>query len=60
MNKSFDAVAFQRKVRDELGRQYWRNREEFVKELTKKGGNLKSPITVSGLQAPRAKPSRKS
>lgn len=40
MEKRFDAVKFQRKVREELSKKYTTNREAFLKELKKKYGNL--------------------
>lgn len=33
MRKKFDAVGFQRKVREELSRKYLENRASFLKEL---------------------------
>jgi hypothetical protein len=33
MKKKFDAVNFQRKVRDELGKKYLSNRKSFLQEL---------------------------
>lgn len=40
MEKRFNAVKFQRKVREELSKKYTTNREAFLKELKKKYGNL--------------------
>ncbi len=40
MEKRFDAVKFQRKVREELSKKYTTNRKAFLKELKKKYGNL--------------------
>ena len=40
MKKKFDAVKFQRKVREELSKKYSSNREAFLRELKKKYGNL--------------------
>ena len=36
MKKKFDAVGFQRKVREELSKKYFANPEAFLKELKKK------------------------
>jgi len=36
----FDAVKFQRKVREELSEKYSSNREAFLRELKEKYGNL--------------------
>jgi hypothetical protein len=55
MNKSFDAVAFQRKARAELGRQYWENREGFLKELAEKNRYSKRSKGSSKVQVPRAR-----
>jgi hypothetical protein len=35
MRKKFDAVKFQRKIREELSKKYFENREVFLKELKK-------------------------
>jgi len=40
MNKKFDAVEFQRKVRGELSEEYLANREAFLRELKEKYGNI--------------------
>lgn len=40
MKKKFDAVEFQRKVREELSGEYLSNREAFLRELKEKYGNL--------------------
>lgn len=40
MKKKFDAVKFQRKVREELSEKYASNREAFLRELKEKYGNL--------------------
>ncbi|MCK4728996.1 MAG: hypothetical protein KAT27_08745 [Desulfobacterales bacterium] len=40
MKKKFDAVKFQRKVREELSKKYSSNREAFLRELREKYGNL--------------------
>jgi len=40
MKKKFDAVKFQRKVREELSQQYSTNREAFLRELKAKYGHL--------------------
>jgi hypothetical protein len=39
MKKTFDAVAFQRKIRERLSQQYAANREQFVRELRRKYGH---------------------
>ena len=41
MEKTFDAVNFQRKIRAELSKQYLENREAFFKELAGKYRKLK-------------------
>ena len=40
MQKTFDAVKFQREARADLNRQYLEDREVFFKELAKKYGKL--------------------
>lgn len=40
MKKKFDAVKFQRKVREELSEKYSSDREAFLCELKEKYGNL--------------------
>lgn len=40
MRKKFDAVKFQRKVREELGKKYSTNRDAFLRELNEKYGHL--------------------
>jgi hypothetical protein len=40
MKKKFDAVKFQRKVREELSEKYLSDREEFLRELKEKYGDL--------------------
>ena len=40
MKKKFDAVRFQRKVREELSKKYSSNREAFLRELKEKYGHL--------------------
>lgn len=40
MDKKFDAVKFQRKIREKLSRMYNRNHDRFIKELHEKYGNL--------------------
>ena len=42
MKKTFDAVAFQRKVRERLSQQYRTNREQFVRELRQQYGHLRT------------------
>lgn len=41
-NKKFDAVKFQRQVRQELSQKYNANRELFLRELKEKYGNLRN------------------
>lgn len=41
MKKKFDAVDFQRKIREELSEKYNADREAFLKDLKKKYGFLK-------------------
>ena len=40
MKKKFDAVKFQRKIREELSEKYTSNRKAFLRELKEKYGNL--------------------
>ena len=40
MKKRFDSVKFQRKVREELSKKYYTNREVFLRELKEKYGHL--------------------
>lgn len=40
MKKKFDAVKFQRDVREELSKKYNNNREKFLRELREKYGRL--------------------
>jgi hypothetical protein len=41
MKKKFDAVEFQRKVREELSKNYSSNRDAFLLELKEKYGHLR-------------------
>ena len=41
MKKKFDAVKFQRKVREELSKKYSTNRDAFLHELKEKYGHLR-------------------
>jgi hypothetical protein len=41
MKKKFDAVKFQRKVREEISKKYSTNRDAFLRELKEKYGYLK-------------------
>jgi len=41
MKKKFDAVKFQRKIREELSNRYETDRNAFLKELKEKYGSLK-------------------
>ena len=41
MKKKVDCVAFQRKVREELSKEYLTDKEKFRKKLQKKYGHLK-------------------
>lgn len=41
MKKKFDAVKFQRKIREELSKKYNDNCNDFFKELKSKYGSLK-------------------
>lgn len=42
MKKRFDAVEFQRKVREELSKKYSENRESFLRELKRRYGRSKA------------------
>jgi ribosomal protein L29 len=41
MMKKFDAVKFQRKMREELGKKYNSDRDAFLRELKENYGNLR-------------------
>ncbi len=41
MKKKFDAVDFQRRVREDLSKKYTSNREAFLRELKEKYGKLR-------------------
>lgn len=41
MKKKFDAVKFQRKVREELSKSYLSDRERFLRGLKEKYGHLR-------------------
>lgn len=41
MKKRFDAVKFQRKIREELSKKYSTSRDAFLRELKEKYGHLK-------------------
>jgi ribosomal protein L29 len=41
MEKKFDAVKFQRKVREELSKKYITERESLLRELKEKYGHLR-------------------
>jgi len=43
MKKKFDAVNFQRKAREELGKKYLSNRKGFLQELKESYGYLQKP-----------------
>ncbi|MFZ2148670.1 MAG: hypothetical protein WAV28_15755 [Sedimentisphaerales bacterium] len=45
MKKKFDAVKFQRKVREELSKKYCSNRHAFLRELKEKYGTLQKQKT---------------
>lgn len=45
MKKKFDAVKFQRKVREELSEKYDSDREAFLRELKEKYGSLQKQKT---------------
>lgn len=48
MKKKFDAVKFQRKVREELGKKYNSNRKAFLRELREKYGCLQEKSAAQG------------
>jgi hypothetical protein len=60
MKKTFDAVAFQRKARAELGRHYLENRELFLKELAEKYRDSKPLKGQRTVQTTRGQTVRKS
>lgn len=43
MKKKFDAVKFQREVREELSKKYNSNRDEFLRELKEEYAHLQKP-----------------
>ncbi len=48
MKKKFDCVAFQRKIRDELSREYLANKKKFRKKLSEKYQHLhRSKISLA-------------
>jgi len=47
MKKKFDAVKFQREVREELSKKYNANREEFLRELKEKYSHLQKQKVVT-------------
>lgn len=47
MKPKFDAVEFQRKVREELSEKYLSDREAFLRELKEKYGNFRTLRKVS-------------
>jgi hypothetical protein len=46
MSKRFDAVRFQREVRQELSNQYNSDPEAFLRELREKYGNLRKSVDL--------------
>jgi len=44
MKKKFDAVQFQRKIREKLGKEYSKNRKNFLRSLREKFGNLQPQL----------------
>ena len=50
MKKKFNAVKFQRKVREELSEKYSSNREAFLRELKGKYGNLQKQKAVTHIR----------
>lgn len=46
MKKKFDAVKFQRKMREELGKKYNSDRDAFLCELKEKYGNLRKQKAI--------------
>lgn len=46
MKEKFNAVKFQRKVREELGKKYVSDRESSLRKLKEKYGHLKKQTTV--------------
>ena len=47
MKKTFDAVRFQRKVREKLGREYAADRRAFLRDLSAKYGRPKKQEAVA-------------
>ena len=45
MKKKFDAVKFQRKIREELSERYNSDRDAFLRELREKYGKLRKQET---------------
>lgn len=48
--KKFDAVKFQRKMREELSERYNSDRDAFLCELKKKYGNLRKRETIKSIR----------
>lgn len=48
MKKKFDAVRFQREMREELSNQYISNRNALLQELKEKYGCLKKDTAANG------------
>ncbi len=46
MKKKFDAVRFQRKIREELSEKYNSDRDAFLRELKEKYSNLRKQKTI--------------
>lgn len=47
MDKNFDCVAFQRKAREKLSKEYLLNKKEFRKKLQKKYKHLKKENSLN-------------
>lgn len=48
MKKSFDAVAFQRKVRDEMSKEYLADAQAFIRKLKENYGHSRPPSAEGG------------
>jgi ribosomal protein L29 len=50
MKKKFDAVKFQRKVREELSKKYSTDRDAFLRELKEKYANSKTEMIATHIR----------
>ncbi|MFH0948433.1 MAG: hypothetical protein V1833_05485 [Elusimicrobiota bacterium] len=50
MKKEFDAVKFQKEIREKLSKKYNSNREVFLRDLKEKYNYLEKPVDRHALQ----------